>query len=282
METIDIEPISYSQIQSWLTCGEQYRLERIEKVEQVPAWWSIGGSAVHEASETIDATGLTDPAAIDEWYQSILSRMVTDTEQRSGIPSSQYRSSRKQDGDWWKANGTPMLLDWAAFTAANPVADWPGGKAVEIPVTGMLDGVPIRGYIDRVCNVNGQLHVVDLKTGNNVPKSAIQLALYRVLLEQQYAVKTQGMGYYMARKSQYFPAAEPTAEAWELLTQYAKGLVAAKQSGVFLPNPSMLCGYCSVKDKCRVKSLLVDVPKADSPKPRKSPVTRLTATTNKK
>jgi hypothetical protein len=37
-----------------LTCGERYRLQKIEQVPEQPAWYLAGGSAVHEASEVID------------------------------------------------------------------------------------------------------------------------------------------------------------------------------------------------------------------------------------
>lgn len=46
--------ISYSQFTTWLQCGEKWRLTKILKVEEDPAWWLIGGTAVHVATEAID------------------------------------------------------------------------------------------------------------------------------------------------------------------------------------------------------------------------------------
>jgi putative RecB family exonuclease len=46
--------ISYSQYETYLSCGEKYRLSRIVKVPEQPAWYLIGGSAVHEATEAYD------------------------------------------------------------------------------------------------------------------------------------------------------------------------------------------------------------------------------------
>jgi len=48
------EYISYSQYETYLSCGEKYRLTRIEKVAEQPAWYLEGGSAVHEATEAYD------------------------------------------------------------------------------------------------------------------------------------------------------------------------------------------------------------------------------------
>jgi len=46
--------LSYSQLETFLSCGEKYRLSRIVGVPEEPAWYLIGGSAVHEATEAYD------------------------------------------------------------------------------------------------------------------------------------------------------------------------------------------------------------------------------------
>ena len=46
--------VSYSQLSTWLMCGWQYYLTRVDKVSEDPAWWLVGGSALHEATELYD------------------------------------------------------------------------------------------------------------------------------------------------------------------------------------------------------------------------------------
>lgn len=46
--------ISYSAMTTYLDCGYKYFLTRVQKVEEKPAWYFIGGSAVHEATELYD------------------------------------------------------------------------------------------------------------------------------------------------------------------------------------------------------------------------------------
>jgi hypothetical protein len=48
------EHTSYSSITTWLNCGWQYYLSRIVGVDEVPAIWNLGGSAVHRATEVYD------------------------------------------------------------------------------------------------------------------------------------------------------------------------------------------------------------------------------------
>lgn len=53
-EPVDLPYISYSGATTWLSCGEKYRLTRIERVPEDPAWWLAGGTAVHAAADAID------------------------------------------------------------------------------------------------------------------------------------------------------------------------------------------------------------------------------------
>lgn len=42
---------SYSQMNTWLQCGEAFRLEKILRVPRVPGLWFPAGSAVHATIE---------------------------------------------------------------------------------------------------------------------------------------------------------------------------------------------------------------------------------------
>lgn len=46
--------VSYSGLSTWLQCGYQYFLTRMVNVDEVPAWYLIGGNAVHKATEDYD------------------------------------------------------------------------------------------------------------------------------------------------------------------------------------------------------------------------------------
>jgi hypothetical protein len=46
--------MSPSQVNSLLTCGEQYRLERVVRVPSRPMWAGVGGSVVHKLTEDLD------------------------------------------------------------------------------------------------------------------------------------------------------------------------------------------------------------------------------------
>lgn len=46
--------LSYSQLSDWLRCGKRYQLARILGLPETPAWWNVGGHAVHSATEAYD------------------------------------------------------------------------------------------------------------------------------------------------------------------------------------------------------------------------------------
>jgi hypothetical protein len=45
--------MSYSRMDSILTCGEKFRLQRKVKVPQREHWASVGGSAIHSVIENV-------------------------------------------------------------------------------------------------------------------------------------------------------------------------------------------------------------------------------------
>lgn len=52
--------LSYSQFSTYTTCPESYRLTRIEQVDEDPAWWFAGGTAVHAGADAIDYALLSE------------------------------------------------------------------------------------------------------------------------------------------------------------------------------------------------------------------------------
>lgn len=46
--------VSYSALNDWLGCGKYYQLKRVLSLPEKPAWWNVGGRAVHAATEAYD------------------------------------------------------------------------------------------------------------------------------------------------------------------------------------------------------------------------------------
>jgi hypothetical protein len=46
--------VSYSAISDWQGCGKYFQLKRMIGLPDRPAWWNVGGHAVHSATEAYD------------------------------------------------------------------------------------------------------------------------------------------------------------------------------------------------------------------------------------
>lgn len=46
--------VSYSALNDWQSCGKYYQLKRLIGLPDRPAWWNVGGHAVHSATEAYD------------------------------------------------------------------------------------------------------------------------------------------------------------------------------------------------------------------------------------
>ena len=111
--------------------------------------------------------------------------------------------------------------------------------------------VPIKAFADLIAvTPAGELAVIDFKTGNYTPDSAMQLGVYACCMEMTFGIRPTKGYFYSARKAEFEEVAG--LDRWtipvftELFAQFERGL----QAEIFLPNVGMSCGTCGVKDYC--------------------------------
>src|SRR5690606_138378 len=107
------ENLSFSQLNTYSRCPEQYRLERVVRVPQTPSWAMIGGSAVHTATERRDLLehGVEPDGSLD--FETILEEETRDREEHSGMGRDKFRASgrsskawpNREDEGWWLHHG---------------------------------------------------------------------------------------------------------------------------------------------------------------------------------
>ena len=250
------EYLSFSQISSYLSCGERYRLERIEKVEVPDSWWFIGGRAVHSTIEEVVQSGNYDT---DEIFTTFFNAEIGDQDK------SQIRASGKGEGEeWWRSNGPEMVKKFFTFLDDSPyfIATLNGKPAVEIGLTGEFGGVPVRGYADLVLGHEETLDLTlaDIKTGATAPKFPLQLGIYARLMELNLGVRVRKGAYFMARKGELTTPVDLDQYTDETIALFTQKVNQAKELGLYLPNPGMFCGSCAVKDRCRVGHLITSTP----------------------
>lgn len=278
--------LSYSKVNQLLTCGEQFRLERIEHQQGRPSTAGVAGRIIHSATEAVDrrifeadhfpamrpVVGSTPGA--DELYEVWTEAAnVAHAEAMAEVAGTDFENPRM-----WLSYGRPTKekphgedLAWFVKVAI-PAAledyiewrlqgDWqtmamPGGTpAIEIPFTFELpSGLPLRGVIDRVfvSTKTGQPLIVDLKSGQK-PKTDGQLALYRFGLEAMLYGQPFGWGaYYYGMKrggtfTQPIDLSHWTPQMLQTVYDTADEIVRQR---LFVPNPGEHCFHCPVKQHC--------------------------------
>ena len=261
--------LSYSSLTSWLDCGERFRLERVMSAPQTNAWWFLGGDTVHRATEQADKENITDPQAGAELFDAIWQVAISkldpnETLKAGGRVSKQYPN--KEDGQWWADNGPRMVADWITWRVNKfnegwqflPIENADGNiyHGVEVPVEFTYKAeigspVEIKGYIDRVMvDPQGQVWVVDLKSGSREPASSLQLGIYSLGLAEMYGITAPLGAYYMTRTGDLGKTNSLAHYSRHVVGGWFSMAKTGIEAEVFIPKVGPFCGSCSVRQYC--------------------------------
>lgn len=161
----------------------------------------------------------------------------------------------KEDDRWWQENGPVMVDRWIAWrNGDHPLKLWeptPGVPAIELALNPIWNDTPVQMHLDRVMvNPDGELIVIDLKTGSRNPTSDLQLAFYAAGMDTIFGIRPKWGAYWMGRSGgikELVDLDEYTTESIiELVTKFDR----ARKADLFLPNLNH-CIMCNVKDSCK-------------------------------
>lgn len=264
-------------------CPASYFFERVLGKPSIPGWAQVGGSALHAASEDWDHQYLKgeiveDPSALQGMFEMSLDIEIRKTEEKTPYPKAEWhRSGRqglqftpsggpnKKDEAWWRRRGPEMLASWASWrlTSGWEIADipapddqkeeaayWGTNPGIEVEFNVDLAGIPVRGFIDRVFEKDGEFLVVDLKSGRE-PDSSAQLGTYREGLLRQYGLDAR-WGCYWLGETGLSTSFVDLAAKWPTARVERRFAAARRRqlAGEFDPRPSNLCGSCGVREYC--------------------------------
>ena len=255
--------LSYSSLDTFQQCGEKFRLTRVHKVTEEQAYWMVGGSAFHTASEWFDQGDnrslheLWREAWNAEYEKLDLSRPI----RAGGRATKAYPN--KEDHTWWNQHGPEMLNNYAIWRRNSgwEIYTDNGHPFIEYQFTLTLpnpfpadDASPelaLTGYVDRVfVTPNGEVVICDLKTGSKEPASSLQLGIYCAGLRQRGGLNASLGCYYMARKGE--PGATLSLHHYtdDLLAYWLGMFEDNVRSQKFLPHVTSMCQTCMVAPSC--------------------------------
>lgn len=242
---------------TWLNCGWSFYLTRVQKIQENPSYWLVGGKSLHEGTEIYDA--LEPGAAFDSravfeqrWAENYKLADNGMPFRAGGRKTTAYPN--KEDASWWLDNGPKMLDFWVQFreTSGYTIYELPdGAKAVETELNTEVGGVNMKGFLDRLMvSPAGELIVVDIKTSSKAPVTYTQLGTYAILTEKTMGIRPVKGAYWMARTGELTEPVELDHYTENRLASHVKGFNIAVENNIFIPQPGFMCGTCSVNHAC--------------------------------
>lgn len=184
----------------------------------------------------------------------VASSGISETKWRAGGRASKEYPN-KEDATWWNRNGYTMLQQFVDWWNANN--DWyvwetPSGQlGVELALFSDFNGIPVRAFADLVCyDNNGELAVVDFKTGSGMPVTGMQLGLYATLVEILFGVRPTAGYFYDARKGVMCKVDDVHRWTKPVFDHLFGKFAIAIEHEIFLPNVGMMCSSCGVRNYC--------------------------------
>jgi hypothetical protein len=101
-------------------------------------------------------------------------------------------------------------------------------------------------------NPNGELIIVDIKTGSREPASKTQMGIYSIMVEKTFGVRPVGGAYWMSRTGELTETVNLDNFTEARLGSWVKNFEKAVMNDIYIPAPGFMCGTCGVNAACYV------------------------------
>ncbi len=245
--------LSPSRAADFMQCPLLYRFRVIDKLPEPPTPAMARGTLVHGVLENLflspahertrqQAESLLAPA----WEQ-----MVAERAELADLVDSSDEAALQR----WFSEALALIDRW--FTLEDPTMLEPAER--ELYVEADLDGLTLRGYVDRLdVAPDGRMRVVDYKTGRSPSallegKALFQMKFYGLVLWKMTGrVPTRLQLVYLGNGEivTYDPDERELNALARKVTALWGAIERALEIGEFQPSPSKLCDWCRHRDIC--------------------------------
>ncbi len=236
-----------------MQCPLLYRFRVIDKLPSAPSAAAARGTLVHSVLERLfdlPAAGRTFEAAaamVEPQWQALLEgepelgELVDETD-LAAVAS-------------WFGDAVSLIERW--FSLEDPTRLEPAER--ELYVETDLDGLTLRGYVDRLdLSPSGDMRVVDYKTGRSPSelfeaKALFQMKFYALVLWRlRGRVPRMLQLVYLGNSEivRYSPGEADLLAVERKLKALWKAIETAAQSGDWRPSKSKLCDWCDHRALC--------------------------------
>lgn len=201
---------------------------------------------------------------MNKYWQEAWDRLQQQQLTNTNINQSEWKAAgratkanpNKEDGTWWTTNGSTMVDSWITWrngTSKWKIWEYNGVPAIELSIQPVWNDIPVQMHIDRVMvTPEGELVVLDIKTGSSKPKSDLQLAFYAAGMEEVLGMRPQYGTYWMARDGGIGELVNldkyPKSDIIDIVTKFDT----ARKQELFIPNFNH-CVMCGLITECKWK-----------------------------
>ncbi|HZW44289.1 MAG TPA: PD-(D/E)XK nuclease family protein [Dermatophilaceae bacterium] len=249
-----VAALSPSRASDFMQCPLLYRFRVIDKLPSAPSAPAARGTLVHSVLERLfdlPADGRTIEAAaamVEPQWQAMLA-------------SEPELSDLMDESDpaavaGWFSDAVTLIEKW--FTLEDPTRLEP--KERELYVETDLDGLTVRGYVDRLdLTATGEMRVVDYKTGKAPleqfeAKAWFQMKFYGLVLWRLHGrVPRMLQLVYLGGDSKilrYCPDEDELLAVERKIKALWKAIETAAETGDWQPRTSKLCDWCDHRALC--------------------------------
>jgi putative RecB family exonuclease len=253
------EPIAHgslspSRASDFKTCPLLYRFRTIDRLPEPPSSAATRGTLVHSVLERLfdlDAQSRTLAAAKDlvepQWRE-----LLVDSPEVAELFAQDADGAQLAD---WLESARNLLANY--FALEDPTRLEPAAREQRVDV--VVDGLRLRGYIDRVdISPDGQIRIIDYKTGASPReafegKALFQMKFYALVLWRLHGtVPRQLRLMYLADRDtlSYSPDEDELTRFERTLHAIWAAVDRAVRDRDFRPSPSRLCDWCAHHALC--------------------------------
>lgn len=255
---------SFSQLTGWADCQQRYVIEKAFKPASTPAWWFIGGTAFHEATQAYDEALLLASRPPIGWltrtFNELLDAGIRRAEEaepdrtlwlRGGRVSREFPDReveafyRARAQEWCNAYERHSITSGETIFVTDE-----GVLGVELGFLHYFGGVAVKGSVDRVyLTRGGELGVRDIKTGAS-PGNPMQLGMYGVAVAAITGITPAFGDFWNPRKNGAGPPIPLARYDQAMFDRLFEAFDAQRKSGTVVPHLSPGCERCSVAKFC--------------------------------
>jgi putative RecB family exonuclease len=248
-----VAALSPSRASDFMQCPLLYRFRVIDRLPSAPSAAAARGTLVHSVLERLfdlPADGRTIEAAaalVEPQWKALLAGEpeladLVDETDLAAVAS-------------WFSDAVSLIERW--FTLEDPTRLEPAER--ELYVETDLDGLTLRGYVDRLdIAPSGEMRVVDYKTGRSPSelfeaKALFQMKFYALVLWRLRGQVPRMLQLVYLGNSEivrYSPDEAELLAVERKLKALWKAIETAAQSGDWRPSKSRLCDWCDHRALC--------------------------------